>query len=341
MAIDGAAYSPQEFQLSFSTESVANGNIGEKRTTAFVALNVDSVEMPSFNPTVVLDPRTGTGRTAKGADAYISSKGVPTEISFSGVADTTSLPKLLNNILTVAVGTSPASYDIPFNYSPPELEHDAAITDADLYTKTLTVQIANPEAGDDHSIFLVGCTLTSLSLSGDMGTDNGRVTMSGTFKTGYKPQTGAARVAVSTAHGSTYYYITNFTNGKKVAGVDDCIIQSWALNLENPSEYVGFQGTNADPEAIVRAIPEINATLDTTVKMDNNTGGLHATFLAGTEVENILSNHNTWTSATTFGMKASYGRITSVAFNESAAMYIDVSQKLLAHTSGDIIQIVA
>lgn len=340
MALDGAAYSPQEFQLSFSTESVSGGNIGEKRTANFFAINVDSVEMPSFNPTVVLDPRTGTGRTAKGADAYINNKGMPTEVSFSGVADTTVLPKLLNNILTVAVGSSPASYDIPYNYTPPELEHDAAITTGNDYTKTLTVQIANPEAGDDHSIFLVGCTLTSLSLSGDMGTDSGRVTMSGTFKTGYQPQTGAARVA-PTAHGSTYYYITSFTNGKKIAGVDYSVIQSWGLNLENPSEYVGFQGSDAEPEAIIRAVPEISATMDATVKMDNNTAGLHRVLLAGTEVENILSNHGTWSSASTFGIKASYGRVTSVAFNESAAMYIDVSQKLLAHTSGDIFQLVA
>ena len=339
MALDGAAYSPKEFKLGFSTESVSDGNIGEKRTANFIGLNVDSVEMPSFNPTVVVDPRTGSGRTAKAADAYVSAKAVPTEVSFSGIADTTSLPKLLENIVTTQVGSSPASYDIAYNYSPPELEHDAAITDANNYTKTLTVQISHPEAGDDHSIFLVGCTLTSLSISGDMGTDNGRVTMSGTFKTGYKPQTGQARATID-AFGSTYYYMTNFNTTKKI-GVADCVIQSVALNLENPSEYVGFQGANADPEAIVRAIPEISATLDATVKIDDNTAGLDGYFLGGTNAAIELSNHGTWSSATTFGIKADKSVLTSVAFNESAAMYCDVSAKILAHTSGDLIQIIA
>ena len=340
MAIDGAAYSPKEFKLSFSTESVSNGNIGEQRTDGFVDLNVDSIEMPSFNPTVILDPRTGTGRTAKAENAYISQKGMVTEVSFSGVADTQALPKLLNNIMTGAVGSSPASYDIPYNYSPPELEHDDAITSLGDYTKTLTVQIANPEAGNDHSIFLKGCVLTSLSLTGDIGTDNGRVTMSGTFKTQYKPVTGQARVA-GTAYTSVYYYLTNFNAKKTIANVADCIIQSMTLNLENPREYVGFQGSDADPEAIVRAIPEISANMDMTIKMDDNTAGIHTSFLAGSNVATELSNNASWASATVFGVKAANGRITSVSFNESAAMYLDVSTQFLATTSGDLIQIIA
>lgn len=339
MALDGAAYSPKEFELSFSTESVADGNIGEQRTAGFIDLNVDSVEMPSFNPTVILDPRTGTGRTAKASDAYVSDKAMVTEINFSGVADTQSLPKLVSNIMTIAVGSSPASFDIPFNYSPPELQNNAAITDTDVYTKTLTVQIANPEAGDDHSIFLPGCVLTSLSLSGDIGTDNGRITMSGTFKTQYKPNTGQARVA-GTAYTSNYYYLTNFNTKKTIAGVSDCVIQSINLNLENPTEYVGFQGTNADPEAISRAIPEISANMDATIKMDDNTAGLHTSFLAGSNLTNELSNHGTWANADVFGIKADNGRITSVSFNESAAMYLDVSQKFLAGSSGDLIQLI-
>tara|TARA_Y100001938_G_C8087680_1_gene433025 strand:- start:264 stop:1292 length:1029 start_codon:yes stop_codon:yes gene_type:complete len=341
MALDGAAYSPKEFELSFATESVASGNIGEQRTTGFIDLNVDSVEMPSFNPTVILDPRTGTGRTAKSADAYVSQKGMVTEVNFSGIADTQALPLLVTNLMTQGVATSPASYDIPFNYSPPELQHNVAITSADDYTKTLTIQIANPEADDEDSIFLPGCVLTSLSLSGDIGTDNGRITMSGTFKTQYKPNTGQSRVA-GTPYTSNYYYLTNFNTTKKIAGASNCVIQSMTLNLENPTEYVGFQGANADPEAIVRAIPEISANMDATIKMDDNTAGLHTSFLAGSNVATMLSNaaSASWTSATVFGIQASYGRITSVSFNESAAMYLDVSQKFLAGSSGDLIQLV-
>jgi len=333
MALDGQALSPKEFKLAIKAES----NIGSANTTTMQLLNVDSVEFPSFNPTQMFDVRSGDGRTAKAADAFVSEKATPSEISFSGTADSTVLPLLIQNIVTTAVSTSPASYDIAYNYTPPELEHNAS----SAITKSVTVALVNPEAGDDHSIVIPGCTLTSLSLSGDMGTENGRIKMSGTFKTGYKPSTGQAAPTSMSAYGSTFYYLTNFTSKKTVAGKADCVIQSWTLNLENPSEYLGFQGSDADPEAIARSIPEITASMDATVKLDDNSADVHTNLLAGSNVATELSNNATWASATTFGMKADNGRVTSVGFNEAAAMYLDVSVKFFASTSGDMIQLIA
>jgi hypothetical protein len=333
MALDGQALSPKEFKLLF----VAESTIGDGNTTTMQTINVDSVEMPSFNPTQVFDVRSGDGRTAKVADAYISQKAVQHEVNFSGTADQTVLPLLLQNIVTTAVGSSPASYDIASNYTPPELQHGAASG----ITKTVCVAIVNPEAGDDHSIILPGCVLTSLSLTGDMGTENGRIKMSGTFTTGYKPTTGAAAPTSAVAYGSTFYYLTTMNGAKKVAGKGQSVLQSMTLNLENPASFLGYQGDDANPQAIARAIPEISASMDATIKLDDNTADVHTNLLAGDTVETELSNNATWASATTFGIKGSYGKVTSVAFNEAAAMMVDVSVKFFAHTSGDVIQIIA
>ena len=333
MALDGQALSPKEFKLLF----VAESTIGTANTTSMQTINVDSVEMPSFNPTQVFDVRSGDGRTAKVADAYISQKAVQHEVSFSGTADSTVLPLLLQNIVTTAVGSSPASYDIAYNYTPPELEHGAASG----ITKTVTLAIVNPEAGDDHSIILPGCVLTSLSLNGDMGTENGRIKMSGTFMSGYKPTTGQAAPTGASAYGSTFYYLTTMNTTKKVAGRENVIIQSMTLNLENPASFLGYQGSNADPQAIARAIPEISVSMDATIKLDDNTADIHTDLLDGDTVATEISNHATWASATTFGIKADYGKVSSVAFNEAAAMMMDVSMKFFASTSGDVIQIIA
>jgi len=333
MALDAQALSPKEFKLLF----VAESTIGTANVSSMQTINVDSVEMPSFNPTQVFDVRSGDGRTAKVADAYISQKAVQHEISFSGTADQTVLPLLLQNILTTAVGSSPASYDIAYNFTPPELEHGASSG----ITKTVTVAVVNPEAGDDHSIVFPGCVLTSLSLTGDMGTENGRIKMSGTFKTGYKPSTGQSAPTGASAYGSTFYYLTTMNTTKKIAGRADSVIQSMTLNLENPAEFLGYQGSDANPEGIARAIPEIIANMDATIKVDDNTADVHTDLLDGDTVATEISNHATWASATTFGIKGDYGKVTSVAFNEAAAMMMDVSVKFFAHTSGDVIQIIA
>ena len=335
MAIDGAGYSSSEFQLAFKAEST----IGTANVSTMQLIDIDEISFPSLNPIQTLDVRSGTGRTAKGADAFITEKHTLKEISFSGTADTTVLPLLLQNIMTVAQGSSPASYDIPNNYTPPELEtgDNSSITIAD----TCTVAFVSPEAGNDHSIIFPGCTLTSLSLTGDMGTESGRIKMSGTFTTAFLPSYGQSKPTSMNAFGTSYYSLTDFTTTRKVAGVADSIISSMTLNLENPSNYGGFTGSNGDPTYIVRAVPEIVATMDATIKYDDNTAGLADTFTDGTQVATELSNNGTWTSASGFGIRADYGRITSLGMSSDAAMFKDVSIKFMAHTSGDVIQVVA
>ena len=333
MALDGAGYSPSEFKLAIK----ASSTIGTANVSSMNLVNVDSVTLPALNPNQTLDVRSGDGRTAKVADAYTSEKHTTKEISFSGTADTTVLPLLLQNIVTTAVGSSPASYDVAYNYSPPEIQDGASgsiLTD-------VTVAVISPEAGNDHSIIFPGCCLTSLSLTGDMGDEGGRIKMSGTFKTGFTPSYAQNKPTSMTAHGSTYYYLTDFTTTRTVAGVANSVISSLAINLENDAVFQGYSGSDADPESVVRAIPELAVSLDASVKYDDNTAGLHSTYKTGTTVATELSNHGTWSSASKFGVKASYGKITSVAWSDNVARFVDVSVKAMAHTSGDVIQIIA
>ena len=338
MAIDGAGYSSSEFQLAFKAEST----IGTANVSSMQRIDISDVSFPSLNPVQTLDVKSGVGRTAAIADAFITEKHTLKEISFSATADTTVTRLLLQNILTTAVGSSPASYDIPNTYTPPELEtgDNSSITIAD----TCTVAFVSPEAGNDHSIIFPGCTLTSLSLSGDMGTESGRVTLSGTFQTAFLPSYGQNKPTGMSAPGTSYYSLTDFTTTRKVAGVADSIISSLTLNLENPSNYGGFSGSNGDPTYIVRAVPEISATLDATIKYDDNTAGLADTFTDGTTVATELSNNGTWASATGFGIRGDYGKITSLGMSENAAMFYDVSIKLMANDksgTSDVIQIIA
>ena len=335
MALDGAAYSPKEFQLAIKIDST----IGVQSSTGSMNLvNVDSVEMPNFNLTQVLDTRSGSsGRVFDVDDALTDEKGVTKEITFSGVFDTTVAPLLLQNCVGKAESSDVVT--IAYNYTPPELEtgDSSSITIAD----TITIAVIAPAtSGGNRSIVFPGCTITALSISGDMANESGRLRFTATARTGFISSFTQA-APTPTVYGTSYYSLATLagTVKKTIAGAEDCVIQSFSLNLENPSEYVGQGDASGNPEAIVRAVPEISATLDATVKYDNQTAELPTTMKAGTTVISNLANHATIASASSFAFIGSYGKITSVAYNEANAMMYDVSVKFGASGSNAMLAV--
>ena len=345
MAIDSAAYSPKEFKLGIQGEQT----IGGKKSDAMKLINVDSVELPSYNPLQVLDVRSGSGRTLKSSDIFTQKDLVDKEISFSGTADTQILPILLSNIFNdtqraVSAGVYPAAYVLPDSFSPDEMKiGGAASADGE---RTVTVAIISPE-GSTPSLF-PGCRLTSLTISGDMGTENGRVKISGTFKTRFN-------VFINQGTPTATNYTTNFYNmntigsgtsqaTKKIAGVSDLVLQSFSLNIENPAEYIGYETssndlgtgttTNQEPEVIAVGIPGVTVTMDATVKYDSQSKGIDDVYQLGTLGQTHLSNNANWHSATTFGIYSNKCLVTSLAHNEAAAMMLDVSMQMTADSSG-------
>ena len=341
MALDGQAFSPKQFQLAIDGETT----IGTAKLDGNMNLvNIDSIEMPNFNLTQVLEARSGSdGRVADSADVLIDEKGVTKEITFSGVFDTTIAPILLKNVLGGAT-VSTDVVTVPYYYQPDELQTGVS-GDA---TKTLTFAVVNPTTNDgssdeNRSIIFPGCVITSLSISGDMANESGRLRFTATARTGYLSsydQANPNAASAFTAYGSSYYSLATLSAGVKrtIAGAADSVIQSFSLNIENPAEFVG-QSTNGNPDAIVRAVPEASVTLDATVKYDSNTADYFSSFKAGTEVVSNVANHATIADATSFGFIGSYGRITSVAYNEANAMMLDVSTKFFASGSNPLIAI--
>tara|TARA_R110000824_G_C15106884_1_gene666801 strand:+ start:114 stop:1124 length:1011 start_codon:yes stop_codon:yes gene_type:complete len=334
MALDGAAFSPKEFQLAIKIDST----IGVQSNTASMNLvNVDSVEMPNFNLTQVLDVRSGSdGRVFDVADALTDEKGVSKEITFSGIFDETIAPLLLQNCTGIAQSTDVVT--VPSTYTPPNLTTGAA----SAIEKTITIAVIAPAtSGGNRSIIFPGCTITSLAISGDMSNESGRLKFSATAKTGYITSFTQAAPSSPTAYSTSFYSLATLagTAKKTIANAEDCVIQSFSLNLENPSEYIGQGDGNGNPESIVRAIPELSATLDATVKYDNQTAEFPTAMKTGADAICNLANDATIADATGFGFIGSYGRITSVAYNEANAMMYDVSVKFGASGANPLIAI--
>ena len=174
-----------------------------------------------------------------------------------------------------------------------------------------------------------------------MANESGRLRFTATARTGFISSFTQAAPSSPSAYGTSYYSLATLagTAKKTIAGAEDCVIQSFSLNLENPSEYVGQGDANGNPEAIVRAVPELVATLDATVKYDNQTAEFPTTMKAGTTVISNLANHATIGSASSFAFIGNYGKITNVSYNEANAMMYDVSVKFGASSTNAMLAI--
>ena len=337
MAISTTSVSPKDFQLLFIKEATAGTRVEEN----MIPINIDSIEMPTLNPLQITDVRHGTGRTLKQVDTFTTNELTVKEISFSGIADKTVLPILLENI-TQDVAGGDSLYEVLNNYEPSALQYGTT-SNGGNNTGTFSLAIDNPvTAGDgtSRSMLFGGCVLTSLTINGDIGEESGRIKMSGTFKTGqqvdFTPTTGDSNVPTiansgSVAHFDDNYFMSDFST-TTVAGVADCVMKSFSLTIENDAQFMGADA-NGNYQIVQRALPEVIATVDSVVKYDSNTANLIDNFqgqsLAG---ESGHSDIDLQMSAgdNKFGIDIDHTMLTDVSFSEEEAMFLTVSQKALA-----------
>ena len=336
MADLAEGFSPKQFQLAIAAEADGIGG-GEATDADYKFINIDSIEFPSLNPQQVLDVRHGAGRTMKAVDMFLSNKLTVKEISFSGIADATILPMLLSNITTDAS----SAYEIAFNYAGIDLSYGDSVSDN---TKTFAVVVVTPEAA--QQMYFKGCFLTSLTISGDVGEEAGRLKISGTFKSGCIPALNDTSIVPTHDRASfnTNYFMTDYgdsgsTNAvTTIAGISDPVMKSFSLTIENDVVMSGYD-TSGNFQQMHRGIPEVAVTFDAVVKYDGDTDNLIQTF--GEQSTSTVANTLTAADSVTRNVDISLPTciITDVSFSEEDAMFLSVSSKAVAGTSGNIVSI--
>lgn len=336
MAQNPIAYQPNDFGVGIAIEATT-GLVVTNTTQLFT----DSISMPSFAPDQDLSAKSGMF-VADFAHVHSSQKNTPTEITVSGLLNDTVLD-LLTGILHTAHSSNVIT--VSDSYTAPLLFHGQTISGAaakaTFTVKVLAPQVLNDSGASpaDNSIHLTGCSITALSISADAGSDGGRLKYSLTLKTGYAPVfTGEA--GSTTAPVTTGFYTIHDLPHRTIAGVVDPVMQSFNLSIENPADYIGFDGENSRPSSISRSVPEGPViTLASTVKLDVNTKGYLANFMnnsAQTALINHVSKDSSQDAAldstTDFGFHCDKAIITGMSFNEQAAMMYDIEQKLLFGT---------
>ena len=336
MADLAEGFSPKQFQLAIAAEADGIGG-GESTDADYKFINIDSIEFPSLNPQQVLDVRHGAGRTMKAVDMFLSNKLTVKEISFSGIADATILPMLLSNITTDAS----SAYEIAGSYAGIDLSYGDSVSDN---TKTFAVVVVTPEAA--QQMYFKGCFLTSLTISGDVGEEAGRLKISGTFKSGCIPALNDTSIVPTHDRASfnTNYFMTDYgdsgsTNAvTTIAGISDPVMKSFSLTIENDVVMSGYD-TSGNFQQMHRGIPEVAVTFEAVVKYDGDTDNLIQTF--GEQSTSTVANTLTAEDGVTRNVDISLPTciITDVSFSEEDAMFLSVSSKAVAGTSGNIVSI--
>jgi len=337
MADLAEGFSPKQFQLAIAAEADGIGG-GEATDADYKFINIDSIEMPSLNPLQVLDVRHGAGRTLKAVDMFLSNKLTVKEISFSGIADATILPMLLANI----TNTDHAStFPIEFDYSGQDMSFGDSVS-SDNSSLTFAVIVVTPEAA--QQMYFKGCLLTSLTISGDVGEESGRLKISGTFKSGCIPALNSTLTPThNRASFNTNYFMTDYDHGASngvmtIAGLSGCVLKSFSLTIENDVAFSGYD-TSGNYQQMHRAIPEVAVTFDAVVKYDAETDNLIQTF--GEQSTGTVVNTLTASDSVTRNVDISLPTciMTDVSFSEEDAMFLSVSSKAVASTSGNILLI--
>lgn len=335
MAIDANAYSPKQFTFLIAEQDdfgTLNPDSSGSPDLNWVAVDVDSVGSPSLNLNQVLDHRTGS-RVLQATDFFQDNKAKVVEISVSGTATTTVLDMLLNNI----TGDTSSPYSVASNAGSQTFT-TATTNQTDMQIFSICYQ--SPSSG--NSLAFKDCFCTSLSLNGDMGTEGGRVKFTATFKTGSLPaDLTNSSISIDTAFAATspnnYFMCDWDADDRIVAGIANCLVNSFTLNIENDMVFAGATATGYE---LATRVGEISASADFNIKYDANTDVLFKNFhdqvtgAASGEGATLMGTDAT-PSDGEFEFKFPKSVITNVAFSEGDMMMLDVSVKAVGSGIGD------
>ena len=366
MAINSTVYSGKQFSVYIGSDDSVGTKDDSSNGAAMYRLDVEGITLPTFAPNQEFEMRSGSGRVAEFGQVFSSTKRVLTEVTLTGRVELQSLPILYENLFSQAATDGNNNFKIATGYAPGEFEHGDT-TGATVFNKTLTLFFLAPTAAD--SITLPGCVCTSLALSADMGTASGRYDYTATFQTMYQPVKGTDSVSsaneLTTTLGSTNMYLSDQTTkdfdiidyNAAANAVDSInpVISSLSLTIESPTQFLGAQGTNAEPEGFARAVPEMSITLGASFKYDTGTDKLTEAFRDTGEdsfVRMILNNKAVTSvlespdanliplsSAQTFGFIIPKAKLTSCEISSDDVSSVNFEAKVLDSGSNFVLHV--
>ena len=265
--------------------------------TAYRQLPIVQVTKPTFNITRESRLLSGRGTVKNAADTVITAKGGTATVPFDFLAT----PELLLQHLVMATQTYNADgsdvYTVEVDGSNNLTQVGGTISSGMPHSVNLAYY---PKAAE--GIKLTGCVVSDMTLTGDLGSNGGNLSVSGNYYSGFANPISTATVLEPTFDGTwvepdagVFFNMGSLsTKQLEVDGANqDMILKSFNLNIANGVNRVG-SNTNGDAEAY--AFPEYTVTGDITLKYD----GEFSLSAADNVVQSFLDG-NTCTLALKFG----------------------------------------
>ena len=320
------AYSPKEYTCWIIAETEAGTSA--LHASNMYQLDIDSVAYPSLNVNQALDVRSGIGRTLKDEDFFQDNVLRVTELSISGTLHNDVGHKLL---LRNVCQKTPDSADISVvtGYQPPNIKYGASNTTSGD-TLTIVVKALDPTVSastvlsKNRNFIFTGCVCTNFSISSDMGTEGGRYKFSATLQTGFKPNLNdtPAKIGIGrNAYANTTDTTLASTTGHEVLDTS-VVMNSFTCTVDNPANFTGATANGFD---VVNRGSEISVTVDTQIKLDEETKGFVNTF----DTQSAYNTTDSFVCANSanFGINMENAVITNMAFSEGDIMMLDCSLK--------------
>jgi len=365
LALNAGITSGKQFAVYVAADATvgAEGISASNGANAY-RLDTEGITLPTFSPNQEFEMRSGAGRVAEFGSIFSSSKRTMTEVSLSGRITMQDLPILMENILCQEASTNlfavtAASASQTFGFA------DGDSVGATVFSKSLSLYFAAPDASDSY--VLPGCVCTSLTLDADIGTAGGRYNYSATFQTQCVPAKGAITISsakeLSTTLGSESAYLseqsTKDLNIMAAGGADftsiNPIINTFSLSIENPSQFLGANGANAEPDVYARAVPELSITISGSLKYDDETDSMIEAFRDSgnnSYIQLVLNNRAITSNLETlgsialaahaeqeFGLIVPQAKLTSCEVSSDDTAMINFEAKVLDPGSNKIIHI--
>lgn len=252
-------------ETSFGVGLDSAGNDG----TAYLTQPVIQAQKPTFNITRESRLLSGRGAMKHKSDTIVNAKGGTVTMPFEMIAT----PKTLAQHLAL-VGQTPSTSG--------STVHIQTFSGASTTSMGGTISSGNPHSCNlayypaaGEGIKVSGVVCSDLTISGDVTANNGLLSMSGNYFSGFSNPVSTGSVLEQTFDGSWVAAETTHFNIMEMAtrtlDVDDnatqtFILKSFNLNIANGVNRFGFD-TNGNAEGY--AFPEYAITGDLTIKYDD------------------------------------------------------------------------
>ena len=252
---------------TFGTGIDVSGDDG----TAYRQLPIVQATKPTFNITRESRLLSGRGTVKNAADTVITAKGGTVTVPFDFIAT----PELLLQHLTMVTQTYNADgsdvYTVEVDGSNNNTSVGGTISSGLPHSVNLAYY---PKAAE--GIKIAGCVVSDLTLTGDLGSNGGNLSISGNYYSGFANPISTGSVLEQTFNGTwvapetSYYHIGGLTTKQLEcdgSAAVDLVLKGFNLNVSNGVNRVGF---NANGNAEAYALPEYVIAGDITIKHDAN-----------------------------------------------------------------------